>query len=470
MSKKYTIDGKPRKSGVGKLFLGIFLGFIMCLGTLFGLGWFAYNNLSAQWINDTFNANVDLGSKDLNKKTIKDFVSSAISLSQNIDTYTLNDIKKDFGFSLGDELMGLNIEDLKDVPVKELGEAMQDKLSNISADELDGVLNLDDMNLILNKTNTYYVSGNTLYEDEYHNVAVNKDEINYEIYDEASKTYVKIKDEKREVKNGKADFELRFLPLTKALGDFMNTMGDKITVGELVDTENGFGVSLPAYLHDTAAKREKTINELESVVNNLYLADFLGYKISGSTVMNGTTEVTGIVAKLAKKTVTELKGVETIIKTSTVAEVFDYSYESGKYYYMNQGVKTEVTGIMKVLATTQIQELTKEIGDLTVLKALDYSVYTKADGTKGYKDSKGVEVTGAITLVDLTTTPITQIASKLQDAIDGKTISQLAAAGVITVSAEDLEKSLDVAGEEYIGLTLGELYIGQAIEVLIALL
>ena len=231
MSKKYTIDGKPRKSGVGKLFLGIFLGFIMCLGTLFGLGWFAYNNLSVQWINDTFNANVDLGSKDLNKKTIKDFVSSAISLSQNIDTYTLNDIKKDFGFSLGDELMGLNIEDLKDVPVKELGEAMQDKLSNISADELDGVLNLDDMNLNLNKTNTYYVSGNTLYEDEYHNVAVNKDEINYEIYDEASKTYVKIKDEKREVKNGKADFELRFLPLTKALGDFMNTMGDKITVG-----------------------------------------------------------------------------------------------------------------------------------------------------------------------------------------------------------------------------------------------
>lgn len=470
MGKKYTIDGKPRKSGIGKLFLGIFMGFILCLGTLFGLGWFAYNNLSAKWLNDTFNAGVDLGSEDMNKKTIKDFVSSAISLSQNIDTYSLNDLKKDFGFSVGDKLMGIDISDLKDVPVKELGDAAQDKFSSISADELKEVVDLSDMDLILNKTNTYYVSGDFLYEDAGHNNIVDKDIIDYSFETKADGLYVNIKGESRKVEDNKVEFELRFLPLTKALGDFMNTMGDKITVGELVDTENGFGVELPAYLHDTPEKRAKTINELSGIVDNLHLADFLGYRISGNDVYNGGKKVTGIVAKLAKKTVSELKSVETIINTSTVAEIFDYTYENEKYYYMNQGVKTEVTGIMKVLATTQVQNLTKTVGDMSVLTALEYTAFTKDDGSTGYKDSSGQELAGAITILDLQNTKITEIATKLQTAIETKTLSELANAGVIEANADELEAIALDDYPDFIGLTLGDLKVDEAINLLLTIL
>lgn len=470
MGKKYTLDGKPRKSGIGKLFLGIFLGFIMCIGSLFGIGWFAYNNLSAQWLNDTFKTNVDLGSEDMNKKTIKDFVSSAISLSQKIDTYSLNDLKKDFGVFIDDKLMGIDITDLKNVPVKELVDAAQDKFSNISADELKDVVDLTDMDLILNKTNTYYLSGTTLYEED-KQTAVDKDVIDYTLESRTDGTYVVFKDQARKVESDNSvEFELRFLPLTKALGDFMGTMGDKITVGELVDPVDGFGVELPSYLHDTEAKKARTINELESLVNELYLADFLGYTISGTKVMNGTTEVTGIVAKLAKKTVEELKDVETIINTSTVAEIFDYTYKNGTYYYMDGETEKEVTGIMKALATTQVQNLTKEVAEMSVLKALGYTTYTKDDGSTGYKDESGAVVTGALTILDLQNTKITEIATELQTAIESKTLSELADAGVIDASASELEAvSLDEY-DSYMGRTLGDLKVNEAIDLLLTIL
>jgi len=444
MSKKEKV---VRKSGVGKLFLGIFLGFILCLGSLVGLGFFAYNNLSADWVNKTFKTDIDLGKEELNKKTIKDFVASAVSLGQNIDSYTLNDLDKDFGISVGDKLMGIDITDLKDVPVKDIADKAQDKFSNISADELKDVVNLEDMNLILNKTNVYTVVGDTLY---YNGNAVDKNDIDYSIETVGTDVFVKIKDQSRKVEDGKVEFELRYLPLTKALGDFMNTMGDKITVGELVDKENGFGVELPSYLCDTAEKKAKTINELEDLVNGLRLADFLGYTISGETVLNGTTPVTGIVAKLAKKTVNELKGVEEIINDSTVAEVLDYTYEDNKYYYMNNGVKTEVKGIMKAIAGTKVKELTAKV---EALKLDDVLVGEK---------------TGVLTIIG--NPEITKIGDAIQKVIDEKTLAELADANVIEATREELEAVNLSAYSGYDGMTLGDVKVNGAIDLLLTIL
>lgn len=466
MSAKNLADTKPRKSGVGKLFLGIFLGFILCLGVLFGIGWFAYNNVSIQWINKTFKTDLDI-SDEMNKKTPKELIASALSVSKNIDTYSLNDIKNDFGFSVDDKLMGIDISDLKDVPIKKLSSAAQDKFSNISADELKDVVNLSDMDLILNKTNTYYVSGDTLYTDAGHTHAVNKKEIDYTL----TSTTVKIKDQTRNIQDGKVKFELRYLPLTKALGDFMGTMGDKITIGELVDKEDGFGVELPDYLHNTAEKRAKTINELSDVVDNLYLAEFLGYTISGETVTKDGETITGIVAKLAKKKISELDDIENIINTSTIADVLDYSYDAstGKYYYKTATGREEVKGIMKALAGTQVGDLTEKVDNLYLLDALDYTKYTKTDGTIGYKDSEGNEVTGALTILDLENTKFSEIGTKFQEAIEDKTLFELAKAGVIDATEADLSVEIPEAwSATYKNTKLGNLKINQAIEVLIA--
>ena len=330
MGKKYTIDGRPRKSGIGKFILGIFLGFVMCLGTIAGLGWFAYENLSVKWVNETFNVGLDLGSQDLNNKTVKELVASAVSLTEKIDTYTLNDLNKDFGISFGDKLMGIDITDLNDVPIQELDVAVQDKFESISADEIKDIVDLSDMDLILNKTNTYYVSGNRLYEDVALTKQVDKSVIDYIVRSET----VEIKKQVRSINNNKVEFELRYLPLTNAFGGFMDTMGDKITIGELVDKQNGFGVNLPEYLHDTAEKRNKTINEINDVVENLKLAEFLGYTISGNDVYNGTEKVSGIVAKLSKKTVKEL-----------VDEYLKRKEQTGAKYEISIGVPPNEIGV-----------------------------------------------------------------------------------------------------------------------------
>lgn len=460
---------KPRKSGVGKLFLGIFLGFLLCLGIIFGVGWYAYKNVSIQWINKTFKTDINV-SDEVNNKTIEELILSASGALNNIDTYTLNDLKKDFGLSVDDKLMGIDITDLKDVPIKEISNKAQDKFSNISADELKDVVDLTDMNLILNKTNTYYVYGDKLYTDELHTKEVNKNDISYKL----TSTTVEIKGQTRTIEAGKVSFELRYLPLTKAFGDFMNTMGDKITVGELVDKENGFGVELPEYLHNTSEKRAKTINELSDVVNNLYLAEFLGYTISGDEVTDKTgNTITGIVAKLAKKTIDQLTNVEQIVNESTIAEVMGYTIESGKYYYFDAGVKKEVTGIMKTLAGVQVQNLTNRVNNLTMLEALDYTV-TGTGSNKVYKDSSNNVVTGILTIIDLENTQVNNISSAFQDAVTTTLLRDLVAAGVINISAEDLEIQISGSytynGTDLSGCLLGDLTLNQAVYVFVEIL
>ena len=120
---------KTRKSGAGKFFLGTFIGFILCLALLAGIGTFAYFKVSVKWINDTFKTEIDLGNEELNGKTIKEFINSAVNLSQNVDTYTLNNLKSDFGIDVGDKLMGIDISDLKDVAFNDLPDAMEDDIS-----------------------------------------------------------------------------------------------------------------------------------------------------------------------------------------------------------------------------------------------------------------------------------------------------------------------------------------------------
>lgn len=462
--------GKTRKSGAGKLFLGIFLGFILCLGLIAGVLWYAYNNVSIKWINKTFNTDIDI-SEEVNKKTIKELAESAISAMNKIDTYSLNDMKNDFGFSFGDSLMGIDISDLKDVPIKDIADKAQDKVSNISADELKDAVDLSDMDIILNKTNTYYVYGDKLYTDETHHTEVNKDEIPYTL----SSASVEICGQTRNILDGKVEIELRYLPLTKSLGDFMGTMGDKITVGELVDKENGFGVELPEYLYDTQEKKNKTINELSDVVDNLYLAEFLGYTISGSIVTKDGAEVTGIVAKLAKKTIKNLndEGVDSIINDSTIAEILGYYEDNSGKYYQDKEMTQEVTGIMGAIAGSKVENLSSDIKKLKLIKILDYTADDPDDGFYKYKDANGNTVTGILTLIDLGNTTIENLSDNIINALKSEnaaTLYKLQEIGIIDDGIELTTSISSLGSSKYEGECLGDLKINEAINLLIDLL
>ena len=294
---------KTRKSGAGKFFLGTFIGFILCLALLAGVGTFAYFKVSVKWINNTFKTEIDLGNEELNGKTIKEFINGAINLGQNVDTYTLNNLKADFGIDVGDKLMGIDITDLKDVAFNKLPEAMEDKLSNISADELKDVLDTSDMDNIIEKNVTYYVSGSRLYKDESHNT---KAGFEYKVKVEDGVTKVIVKDVEFIAEDGEVEITLKYLPLTNAISDYIDTLGENLTLKELKDD---FGVALPDYMNKI--DENTTINELGDAIDNLYLADMLGYTIDDTDpeniiVKDGGSDVTGIIYDIAIEKVSNL--------------------------------------------------------------------------------------------------------------------------------------------------------------------
>ena len=140
MAKKKT----KSRSGVGTFFLGSFVGFVLCIALIVGAGFFAYYKVSADWINKTFKTELDLGNEEINNKTIGELITGAVGIVQNIDTYTLANLKTDFGVEVKDELMGIKINDLKTVSLKDLPDAIEKKFGTISADEL---RNVNGMNL-----------------------------------------------------------------------------------------------------------------------------------------------------------------------------------------------------------------------------------------------------------------------------------------------------------------------------------
>lgn len=329
MAKKAKVK---RGSSVGAFFFGSFIGFILCLAAIVGLVCFVYFKVSPEWLNKHFNANIDLGSEEVNKKSLSDFVNSAVNLANNASTYTLTDLKKDFGIEVGDDLFGLDIADLKSVGLEDLPKAIEDKFASISADELRGVVDLDDMSGILDKCNTYYFnSGNSkLYQDFNGTTYSNEVDFKYDV--DADKTKITTKGHETTITNNdeygvlnQVDIQLWYLPLTVSLGDFTSNMGSQITLKEL---ETDYGVTLPSFL-DNIDKENTTINELEDAINGLYVADFLGYTVDDSNPNNkivrddSEEEVSGLMYELAIETIGSLDGIESKFSSLTAVDLED---------------------------------------------------------------------------------------------------------------------------------------------------
>ena len=320
MSKSDIKTVKRRRFSFGSFFFGTFLGFLLCIGAIVGLGFLAYNKLNVNFVNSKLKTDINLGSEELNKKTIKEFVASANNMIKNMNTYTLNDLNKDFGVSISDEIMGLNISELKSVPINKISYKLQDMFRNISAEELDGIMDLSNMDNILNKTNTYYYkdSDGKIYKDQALTSTVG---FEYSVDNDI----VTINDQTYEIKEGKVDIGLKYLPLTVAISDFTANMGDKITLGEL---EKDYGVNLPEYFN--GVDRGVTINELSEEIDKLHLANFLGYSYDVTTgeyyddkdedgKKDHGEELSGVIGALADTTIS---GVSQKIESLKLSDLF----------------------------------------------------------------------------------------------------------------------------------------------------
>lgn len=320
------------KGRAGAFWGGTFIGFLLTLALLAGIGCLIYFKISVKTINKTFKTDISLGSEQLNGKTINQLVADIGGIVKNKDTYSINDLQKDFGLKIEDDIFGIKIDDLKSVGLSKLGDAVEKKFGAISASELRSVsgMNLEEeMGHILKQTSTYYYKSadNKLYEKLEGSAYSKEVAFDYKIIEESGVKKVVTKDHKTTIEDGVVQIELWYLPLTSALGDFTANMGTNLTLKVL---EDDFGIKLPSFFNNVD-KANTTINELETAINTLYIADFLGYTVDDANPDNlivkdkSNTVVTGLMASLATIKIDDLDNgaIEEKIGSMTAEELRD---------------------------------------------------------------------------------------------------------------------------------------------------
>lgn len=307
------IERKSRNGSVGSFFFGALIGLLFGIAAIAGIVALFYYKASPNWINDKFHTELDLGNDDLNNLTLNKFVTHAINLSQNIDSYTLNDLQSDFDIEIKDEIVGINITDLKDVPLPKLVDALQNKLSNISAEELKNVIDMTEIDSILNETNTYYFNmvDMKLYKDADFNEAV---EFDYSI--DLARSRVIIKDYDFPLSSNQVKVALRYIPLNEAISSISVHIDSKITIGELRDEYN---IALPAFFDNISDSTQ--ISGLGQAIEGLTVAQLLTYEDQDSDGIyedkNGN-EVSKLMNKLADFKIGELSESVTNLKISDI--------------------------------------------------------------------------------------------------------------------------------------------------------
>lgn len=432
MSKVGKIERKSR-FGVGTFFFGTFIGFLFTIALIVGLGCFAYFNISAKWINKTFKTEIDLGSEDLNKITLNKLVNSAIYLGKNLDNYTLNDLKKDFGLNFTNNLSGIDISDLKSVPFKNMVSSISDKFKNISAQELNSFLS-DSATLtnIMNKSATYYfnIVDSKLYCQK-----------SGDVYSQPVTFSYKVENNNIKIKNfspigvnadNTVSIQLKHLPLTTAIDEFTTNLGDNTTIGEL---KSQYGVTLPSYFDNI--DDNATINQLEGEIQDIYLADFLGYTISGDDVYQNSTQINGVMKIFAKMQIKDLENAKQTIDDLYIAEVLGYNYNTLTGKVTDQS-GNEITGILGAVSKFTIANITDSENGIESLKIGDLFE------ASSFND-------GILTLLAdcKDTTELSEIPNVLQTKITTATINDLVTKNVINSSSYNstvAEKEIIVGG------------------------
>ena len=441
-----------KRGGFGTFFFGSFIGFILCLALIAGTLAFVYFKVSPNWINKTFKTDIDLGSDEINNKTVKDFVDGIMGLAQHTDTYTINNLKTDFGIEIKDELLGIDISDLKDVAVDDLAEAIEKKFGTISADELRNVngMNLEkEMGKILNKTNTYYFNSanNKLYEklDDKQTPVVYSEEVTFDYEISGDESKVVTKGHETSIVSGVAKIELWYLPLTVALGDFTSNLGSNMTLRELKEDYN---VKLPDYILKDE-NLDKTINEFDDIVNDLYIADVLEYTIDKSNDKTpdksdldkwivkdkSNNQVNGTLEEISKLKIGEItNNMQSTINGLYIADVLEYTIDksndttadksdSSKWIVRDKSGK-QVNGVLAKIADLQIGNMSDGVQDkintMTIAEVLNYKKVTNptefyyVDSNNNNTYDSGEEVVSGVmaTLADAT---LNNVSDKILD-------------------------------------------------------
>ena len=187
------------------------------------------------------------------------------------------------------------------------------------------------------------------------------------------------------------------------------------------------------------------MGNIEGEIRNIEVGTLLGYtpvydgegNLLHWTINDQGDKATGITAALAGYKVSELSDPDTI-DNIRIADVMGYTEENGKWYDGNK----EVTGVMGAIAGSSIGTLDSDINDMTIGKMLGYTpVYTNKKDEHGndvvdsegnpvqvvdhWVDANGVEVTGVMAAFAGLTVNEMSGGAAVQDAIKKITVADV---------------------------------------------
>ena len=221
--------------GLGKFFLGCFIGFLAAIATIAGLGYWAYSSITVRKLEKWTKSDIT-NNKGVEDLTLKKVVSIAKGISQNNpDAYTIAKFEEDFNITLIDDKdapFGVDMSIIKNSPIKNIGKAFDETVDTITFNNVLKFLEVEDadigmLNTALEKTTTYYIYNGKLYTNEEHTVEVG---FKYTIED----TVVKFANGSHTITSNTIKPRLMDLPLNVAITKFSDTT-ESLKIYEILD-------------------------------------------------------------------------------------------------------------------------------------------------------------------------------------------------------------------------------------------
>ena len=343
------------------LLLAFFLGFLSCIGAIFGVGYYAYSRVSLDKLEQWGVVSVDEdqyfeedAEVDLTAMTIKSFISEIKRLQTLNEPITLSKLQEEWGLKLPDEVKKVIPDGVWNVPVAEI----------FSASGLTKILENTDVSYLFQ--------------------------------------FIELSDSMRETLEGKSLSDLtdyKELLASVRLGDLMGYTAEKDGEGNTV-WKDGSGNALDKV---TEAIAKMTISEItdgsfgiDRLLAGLYVGDLLKYQTvddgAGNTVWkdaNGN-DLDKVTEALAKQSATELIGgsfsVDTMLSGLYVGDLLKYTAVKDDpddpelvtgWYKETAGDLDKVTQSLAKQKLTDLTSGTFEVGNvLTGLYVGDMLKYT----------------------------------------------------------------------------------------------
>lgn len=397
--KQERVRTKRGFKGFGIFILGWFVGFIFTILTLAGVGYWAYTSISVKKIEKWTKSNItdNSGVQDL---TLKDVVNIAMAVAKGSDEYTLAKFEEDFDLKLlGDSIYGISLDKLKNAPIKNLKSALNDTIESATFNNVLSFMEVDEsqlglLNTVLDSKVTYYVDNGKLYTADDHLTEVDFD---YTIEGDV----VEFSNGSHTIALGKITPRLRDLPLNTAmesmsdvtedlkiyevLGYYYNSTEDKYYENYNSST-NTYSNELTGILGSLAGYSVGDLSDNETF-NGLYVYEVLGYTREGTegnyTYKKGTEEITGVLKHLAPST---LGNLTTTINGLTLGQALDVEF-------------SQASGVIKTFYNTPINQLNTKIDSIKIYEAMGY-YYNESDG-KYYNTYNGTVYSDEVTLTGI---------------------------------------------------------------------